>query len=114
MIPLFDELDSKQKAAMDVLHEIDKWPVDVGKDAAMLKKLADLYPDVNLEEEALGYALWCEQKRTKRPNHRLGFRNWVKRAYEWKVVPGNRGSSERHRVPQTEEHGGDVRAVVDW
>lgn len=109
MIPLFTTLDDDQRKTVDVLHSVEGWPIDFGKDADLVTRMAEVYPGVELYAEAVAFAAWMsEHKQKKQIKYRARFTNWVKKSDEWaRRNPGNRRA---HRAPEQDTHGDSVSA----
>lgn len=117
MIPLFSDMSDDEKRVVDVLHSVEGWPIDFGKDAEFLHRMQDVFPELDLYDEACGFAAWMsEHSQKKSLKHRARFRNWLKKADEFrkeKRGPGS-GRYSSHRDPQVEGHGETVQARKDW
>jgi len=120
--PLFSEgdlPDPRHREALQILWSLGEWPRDYEADVTLLRRLATLYPKVDLASEALSWLSWFVDKhRAKHPRaavaHRSRFTNWCAKASLWAEQKEIRGGI-RHRRPGTmEEHGEGNRVVTGW
>lgn len=110
MIPLFsDDVPEEHRKAVAALYLLDEWPQDWGKDVEMVRRLAAMFPDVDLTAEAIHFATWLEGWREKHPRkevkHRARFVNWVKNS--------RRFAGRRAKPPAPRAAHGETR-VEGW
>ena len=48
MIPMFNDLPETLSEAVSVLHAVDGWPQDWGKDSELVRRLSRQYPKIEL------------------------------------------------------------------
>lgn len=98
-----DIIDNRTTAeAVEELRRLEAYPLDEAKDAQLLNELAEEYPELDLKAEIRSWKLWLEGQPTKENrNYRLGLRNWIRKAHEFKG--GDNGSGK---------HTGDSRKVA--
>lgn len=105
---------------LKVLRSVDGWVADEKKDNVMLDNIKQQYPKINLLEEARAWQVWMlDFKAKKNVNHRSRFRNWCKKATEFKENDGKIRSTSRengrsHRVAEKEGHGDEVQFTESW
>lgn len=88
-------------AVLEALSGLPKWAArPPGQDAEWLAQLQRDFPDVDLVDEAKGYAAYvADHPRKTTWNHRNGFRNRLKKAVEF------RGRASPHHEYQTQQRG---------
>tara|TARA_Y100000591_G_C21735341_1_gene646324 strand:- start:764 stop:1102 length:339 start_codon:yes stop_codon:yes gene_type:complete len=112
-------MKDKQKI-LKVLRSVPNWDVDDEKDGILLDNIVKQYPKINMLEEARAWQVWMlDFKSKKTVNHRSRFRNWCKKATEFKEQDGKSKSGYRqtgrsHRNAEKEGHGESVRLTESW
>lgn len=109
------------KKILEVLRSVDNWDSDDKKDKILLENIVMQYPKINLLEEARAWQVWMlDFKAKKNVNHRSRFRNWCKKATEFKENDGKnqnngyRQTGRSHRNAEKEGHGEEVRFTESW
>ena len=87
----------------------------------MLDNIKNQYPKIDLLEEARAWQVWMlDFDKKKKINHRARFRNWCKKATEFKEYDGQNKSTgykqtgRSHRQAEQEGHGDEVRFTESW
>ena len=112
MMPLFDDIPVPIQKTLKVLHGLEDWPVDLGKDVEFLTRMMELYPAVNVYEEAVGYSAWLSEHQSKKKvKHRARFRNWLRNADRW--ADRKPGISGHHRA-EAGGHGTTGKVDRKW
>lgn len=106
---------------LKVLRSVDGWNKDDTKDKVMLDNIKNQYPKIDLLEEARAWQVWMlDFDKKKKINHRARFRNWCKKATEFKEYDGQNKSTgykqtgRSHRQAEQEGHGDEVRFTESW
>jgi len=110
----------KMKETLKVLRSVDGWIVDDKKDQLLLENISKQYTKIDILEEARAWQVWMlDYKSKKSVNHRSRFRNWCKKATEFKENDGKSTSRYKqtgrsHRVAEKEGHGESVQITESW
>jgi len=104
---------------LKVLRSVEGWKLDDSKDKVMLETIKSAYPKIDLLEEARAWQVWMlDFDNKKKINHRARFRNWCKKATEYKENDGKNSSGysaggRAHRKAEA-GHGEEVRFTESW
>lgn len=105
---------------LEVLRSVDGWIVDDSKDEILLQNIVKQYPKIDILEEARAWQVWMlDFKSKKAVNHRSRFRNWCKKATEFKENDGKSKSRYKetgrsHRSAEKDGHGDEVQLTESW
>ena len=110
----------KMKETLEVLRSVDGWIVDDKKDQLLLENISKQYTKIDILEEARAWQVWMlDYKSKKSVNHRSRFRNWCKKATEFKEQNGQSTSRYKqtgrsHRNAESDGHGESVQITESW
>ena len=105
---------------LNVLRSVDGWDIDDSKDKVLVENIQKQYPTIDILEEARAWQVWMlDYKSKKSVNHRSRFRNWCKKATEFKENDGKSTSRYKqtgrsHRNAESEGHGESVQITESW
>ena len=108
------------KETLEVLRSVDGWIVDDNKDQLLLENISKQYTKIDILEEARAWQVWMlDYKAKKSVNHRSRFRNWCKKATEFKEQNGKSTSRYKqtgrsHRNAESDGHGESVQITESW
>lgn len=106
ILPLFtDHVPERIRRVVDILYTLEEWPRDWSKDVGLVESLFKLYPEMDLQAEALTWVAWFQDWRQKHPRkevkHRARFIQWCKNSKAW--------SRRRPRGPADKDAHGETR-----
>lgn len=105
---------------LKTLRSVDGWIVDDTKDKILITNIEKQYPKIDILEEARAWQVWMLDYNSKKAiNHRSRFRNWCKKATEFKENNGKSASGYKqtgrsHRNAESEGHGDGVEITESW
>lgn len=108
------------KEVLKVLRSVDGWIVDDKKDQTLIENITNQYTKIDILEEARAWQVWMlDYKSKKAVNYRSRFRNWCKKATEFKENDGKSTSRYKqtgrsHRKAESDGHGESVQITESW
>ncbi|HHW03383.1 MAG TPA: hypothetical protein GXX35_11365 [Thermoanaerobacterales bacterium] len=111
-------IDPFLREILNQLQQIKDYPFDFDKDIDFIKSLLTDFPDLNLQEEIKKWATYkLDKPFKKKSNPRSQFRNWCKKALEWRkekpAVPDPVPQTENVRIRNTSEPP-DEKTLQEW
>lgn len=112
--PLFSADDEKVEKSLAVLSRMPKYPFEDSVDRALVRKLIDQFPTVDVYWEIEKWAMWMSEHTTKKKvMYRARLGAWVQRARTFQDR-SPAGSFVKGKAEAAEVHGETSDRLEQW